>query len=96
MRHVVPTLASALTASLLLTGGPDRSLSEVNVVPDNVEKKTIPVKLNTPAAEILRRCDGRRSVDQIVGELELAFDRTALRDDVRTFIDQALQRGWLR
>lgn len=54
------------------------------------------VKLNTPAAEILRRCDGRRSVDQIVGELELAFDRTALRDDIRTFIDQALQRGWLR
>jgi hypothetical protein len=46
MRHVVPTLASALTASLLLTGCPDRSLSEVNVVPDNVEKKTIPVKLN--------------------------------------------------
>lgn len=46
MRFVVPTLASALTASLLLTGCPDRSLSELTVVPDNVEKKTIPVKLN--------------------------------------------------
>jgi pyrroloquinoline quinone biosynthesis protein D len=51
------------------------------------------VKLNTPAAEILRRCDGRRSVDEIVAELELAFGHAALRDDVRGFIDQALQRG---
>jgi pyrroloquinoline quinone biosynthesis protein D len=54
------------------------------------------VKLNTPAAEILRRCDGRRSIDEIVAELELAFATPVLRDDVRTFIGQALQRGWLR
>jgi pyrroloquinoline quinone biosynthesis protein D len=54
------------------------------------------VKLNTPAAEILRRCDGRRSVDEIVAEIELAFARTALRDEVHAFIVQALQRGWLR
>ena len=54
------------------------------------------VKLNTPAAEILRRCDGRRSVDEIVAELELAFAQTALRDDVCTFLSQARQRGWLQ
>ncbi len=54
------------------------------------------VKLNTPAAEILRRCDGRRSVDEIVGELEVAFAREALRDDVHAFLDQADQRGWLQ
>jgi len=53
------------------------------------------VKLNTPAAEILRRCDGRRSVDDIVGELEAAFARTALRDDVRAFLAQARERGWI-
>ncbi|NRF70993.1 pyrroloquinoline quinone biosynthesis peptide chaperone PqqD [Aquincola sp. S2] len=54
------------------------------------------VKLNTPAAEILRRCDGRRSVEQIVDELEQAFAQAALRDDVCTFIDEARQRGWLQ
>ena len=54
------------------------------------------VKLNTPAAEILRRCDGRRSVDDIVAELEVAFASSALRDDVCGFLTQARQRGWLQ
>ena len=54
------------------------------------------VQLNTPAAEILRRCDGRRSVDEIVAELELAFDCSALRDDVCNFLVQARQRGWVQ
>jgi len=54
------------------------------------------VKLNTPAAEILRRCDGCRSVDEIVAELEVAFAQIALRDDVFAFLSQARQRGWLQ
>lgn len=54
------------------------------------------VRLNTPAAEILRRCDGCRSVDEIVAELELAFAQPALHDDVCAFLAQARQRGWLR
>lgn len=54
------------------------------------------VKLNTPAAEILRRCDGRRSIDEIVAELELAFEQQGLRDDVCSFLLQAQQRGWLQ
>ena len=54
------------------------------------------VKLNTPAAEILRRCDGQRSIDEIVAELELAFANMALREDVLTFLGQARQRGWLQ
>jgi len=53
------------------------------------------VKLNTPAAEILRRCDGRRSVDDIVEELERAFARGALAGDVHAFLEQARERGWL-
>ena len=53
------------------------------------------VKLNTPAAEILRRCDGRLSVDEIVGQLELAFARPALAGDVHAFLHQARERGWL-
>jgi len=54
------------------------------------------VRLNTPAAEILRRCDGQRTVDEIVAELELAFDQPALHDDVMVFLSQALQRDWLQ
>lgn len=54
------------------------------------------VRLNGPAAEILQRCDGRRSVDEIVTELEIAFAPTALRNDVVDFLSQALQRGWLQ
>ena len=54
------------------------------------------VKLNTPAAEILRRCDGRRSVAEIVAELEIAFAQSTLRDDVCNFLGQARQRGWLQ
>ena len=53
------------------------------------------VKLNTPAAEILRRCDGRRSVVEIVGELEVAFARASLHDDVQAFLVQARDQGWL-
>jgi pyrroloquinoline quinone biosynthesis protein D len=54
------------------------------------------VKLNMPAAEILRRCDGRRTVDQIVTELETAFEQGGLRDDVCRFLQQAQQHGWLQ
>jgi pyrroloquinoline quinone biosynthesis protein D len=53
------------------------------------------VKLNAPAAEILRRCNGQRSVAQIVGELEQAFQRPALSADVTAFLHQADERGWL-
>jgi pyrroloquinoline quinone biosynthesis protein D len=54
------------------------------------------VKLNTPAAEILRRCDGQHLVDEIVAELEAAFARNGLRDDVCAFLGQARQHGWLQ
>jgi pyrroloquinoline quinone biosynthesis protein D len=54
------------------------------------------VKLNTPAAEILRRCDGARTVAAIVAELEAAFAQAGLRDDVCAFLSQARQHGWLQ
>jgi pyrroloquinoline quinone biosynthesis protein D len=53
------------------------------------------VRLNAPAAEILQRCDGRRTVEEIVAELEIAFAQTPLHDDVVAFLGQARQRGWL-
>ena len=54
------------------------------------------VKLNAPAAEILRRCDGSRTVDEIVADLQVVFGQVRLRDDVCTFVGEARRRGWVR
>jgi pyrroloquinoline quinone biosynthesis protein D len=53
------------------------------------------VKLSQSAAEILKRCDGRRTVPAIVGELEQAFQCGGLRDDVDDFLRAAGERGWI-
>lgn len=53
------------------------------------------VKLNGSAAEILKRCDGTRSVAAIVAELEQAFGASGLGPDVDDFLRAAGERGWL-
>ncbi|WP_077033167.1 pyrroloquinoline quinone biosynthesis peptide chaperone PqqD [Pelomonas sp. KK5] len=53
------------------------------------------VKLNPSAAQILLRCDGERSVEAIVAELESAFNATGLEPEVRAFIDIAQRQRWV-
>lgn len=53
------------------------------------------ITLNTSAAEILRRCDGSHTIDEIVTELEAAFQRTGLKDDVTAFLEGAAGQGWV-
>jgi pyrroloquinoline quinone biosynthesis protein D len=53
------------------------------------------VKLNGSAAEILRRCDGVRNIDDIVADLESAFQRQGLQEEVVRFLDLATQQGWI-
>lgn len=53
------------------------------------------VQLNLPASEILRRCDGTRSVATIIDELQVAFGQSDLRADVSRFMEDAYARGWL-
>jgi len=53
------------------------------------------VKLNGSAGEILRRCDGERTVQAIVGELEKAFETTGLTDDVVAFLEIAVRQRWI-
>jgi pyrroloquinoline quinone biosynthesis protein D len=53
------------------------------------------VKLNQTASEILSRCDGQRSVNEVVAELEQAFSTTGLETDVMAFMTLAKEQLWL-
>ncbi len=54
------------------------------------------VKLNGSAGEIVRRCDGQRTLAEIVAELESSFGATGLAADVSGFVALAASRQWLR
>ncbi|HUL64092.1 MAG TPA: pyrroloquinoline quinone biosynthesis peptide chaperone PqqD [Burkholderiaceae bacterium] len=53
------------------------------------------VKLNGSAGEILRRCDGARTLAEIVADLEATFDQKGLAPDVQDFVAYARAQGWL-
>jgi pyrroloquinoline quinone biosynthesis protein D len=53
------------------------------------------VKLNASAGAILARCDGERTVADIVADLERAYGAAGLADDVSAFVELALERRWL-
>jgi pyrroloquinoline quinone biosynthesis protein D len=53
------------------------------------------VKLNPSAAAIVTRCNGRRSVADIVTDLESTYGLQALTQDVCVFIAMAVERTWL-
>ncbi len=53
------------------------------------------VKLNQSAAEILKRCDGTRSLDALIAELESAFGASGIGGEVHAFLAEARSRGWL-
>jgi coenzyme PQQ biosynthesis protein PqqD len=53
------------------------------------------VRLNPTAAEVLKLCDGERSLDDIVGVLSERYGGSDVGDDVRGLIDAMAQRGVL-
>jgi pyrroloquinoline quinone biosynthesis protein D len=53
------------------------------------------VKLNSSAGAILSRCDGVRTVADIVADLERTYGLTGLADDVSAFVALALDKNWL-
>ncbi|HEY7378305.1 MAG TPA: pyrroloquinoline quinone biosynthesis peptide chaperone PqqD, partial [Steroidobacteraceae bacterium] len=53
------------------------------------------VKLNGSAGEILKRCDGARTVAEITADLERSFGASNLSGDVTAFISFALEHKWL-
>ncbi len=54
------------------------------------------VKLNASAGEIMKRCDGGRTVDEIVADLERVFETGGLAGEVGTFLDIAAQQRWVQ
>ncbi|MCP2256092.1 pyrroloquinoline quinone biosynthesis protein D [Prauserella aidingensis] len=53
------------------------------------------VLLNKSGAAILGLCDGNRTVQQVVEQLERDFEATDLVNDVMTFLKDARGRGWV-
>jgi pyrroloquinoline quinone biosynthesis protein D len=53
------------------------------------------VKLNGSAGAIMSRCDGVRTLAEIVADLERTYATTGLAADVRAFIAMAVERRWL-
>ena len=53
------------------------------------------VKLNGSAGAILSRCNGERTIAEIVADLERAFEATGLGGDVTAFVTLALERRWV-
>jgi pyrroloquinoline quinone biosynthesis protein D len=53
------------------------------------------VRLNPTGAAILRCCDGRRNVSEVVAELEAQFGTTGIAPDVDRFLADFNDKGWV-
>ena len=53
------------------------------------------VKLSATAGEIMKRIDGKITVDKLIADLEAAFPGAALRQDALDFLQEAHGRGWI-
>jgi pyrroloquinoline quinone biosynthesis protein D len=54
------------------------------------------IRLEGSAGEIMKRVNGRASLQAIVSELEQAFPGVDLRGDVVEFLEVAHGKGWIR
>ena len=53
------------------------------------------VKLNGSAGEIMKRCDGERSVEAIATDIETTHTLSGLQADVMGFVALAAKQQWL-
>ena len=54
------------------------------------------IKLEGGAGEIMKRVDGKTSVEGIVQDLQQTFPGVELRQDVMEFLEVAYGKGWIR
>jgi len=53
------------------------------------------IKLNGSAGEILKRCDGMKTIGEITADLESAFSAKNLSGDVIAFVNLAVEKNWV-
>ncbi|MBX5462106.1 MAG: pyrroloquinoline quinone biosynthesis peptide chaperone PqqD [Steroidobacteraceae bacterium] len=53
------------------------------------------IRLNVSAGEILKRCDGERTLGDIVSDLERTFETSDIKDDITAFIAMAVTNKWV-
>lgn len=54
------------------------------------------VKLNASAGAILERCQGGRTLAELLDDLAAQFPGVDLEQDVREFLEIAREQGWVR
>lgn len=54
------------------------------------------VQLNDTASVILAQCDGKQSIAAIIRGLEAEYGEDDLSEDVQNFLQEAIDRGWVR
>jgi pyrroloquinoline quinone biosynthesis protein D len=54
------------------------------------------IKLSGSAGEILKRVDGETPVSGIINDLQTQFPDVEIADDVRKFLEEAHDNGWIR
>ena len=88
MSELADTVRPAIAHGMRLQWEPAQD-SHVLLYPEGM------VKLNASAGAILSRCDGVRTLADIVADLERAYDASGLAADVRAFVAMALEKRWL-
>jgi pyrroloquinoline quinone biosynthesis protein D len=53
------------------------------------------VQLNISAAEILKRCDGKHTIQEIITELEQTFNEPNLQDPIEGMLRAAFDKDWV-
>jgi pyrroloquinoline quinone biosynthesis protein D len=53
------------------------------------------IKLNGSAGEIMKRCDGLATIEDITADLEKTFETTGLAGDVMAFVTMAVEKQWM-
>ena len=88
MSALAATARPALGAGMRLQWEPAQE-AHVLLYPEGM------VKLNGSAGAIMSRCDGVRTLADIVADLERSYELSGLAADVTAFVELALQRRWL-
>ena len=88
MSGVRPAAKPAIAHGMRLQWEPAQS-AHVLLYPEGM------VQLNASAGAIMSRCDGMRTVADIVADLERTYSLSGLTDDVSAFVELAVERRWL-